>query len=294
MTDSMLLNQETNEPLAMTGSWHAPTRDTSAQAGTDSRQARVAADFGKAAGTYDSAARLQRQVGEQLLTRFSSQQEPGGAVMDLGCGTGYFLPALARRLAPSRLTAVDLSPQMLAHAREHRQVEAQFVEAPAESVPLADASQNRIFSSLMVQWCQDLPRVAREIRRLLVPGGEAVLSTLVDGTLSELRQAWKQADPGVEHVNRFLTPRELEQQLRQVFPEAGVEYQCIRLWYPQPLALLRELKTLGARHKDGSRRSATSPGRLKALNSAYNQWRDPKEGVPASYQVAYIRLTRPN
>ncbi|MDX1590286.1 MAG: malonyl-ACP O-methyltransferase BioC, partial [Oleiphilaceae bacterium] len=259
--------------------------------GSAKRQARVAADFGKAAGAYDSAARLQRQVGERLLEKMAPGQ--GGAVMDLGCGTGYFLPALARRLAPATLTAVDLSPQMLDYAREHRPVEASFIAASAESVPLPESSQRRIFSSLMVQWCQDLPAVAAEIHRLLAPGGEALLSTLVEGTLGELREAWHEADPGVAHVNDFLAPGELERQLRRVFPDARLDYECIRLWYPQPMALLKELKTLGARHKDNGRRSATSPGRLRALNRAYSRWRDPGQGVPASYQVAYIRLHKP-
>ena len=39
----------------------------------------------------------------------------GLEVLDLGCGTGYFAREMARRGA--RVTAVDLSPKMLAHAR---------------------------------------------------------------------------------------------------------------------------------------------------------------------------------
>ncbi|TVP57308.1 MAG: malonyl-[acyl-carrier protein] O-methyltransferase BioC [Halomonadaceae bacterium] len=262
----------------------------------DLRQARVAADFGRAAAGYDRAARLQQYVGQQLLGLFSpaSTSAPGvGQVLDLGCGTGYFLPLLAQQLAPVQLNAVDLSPAMLAYARDTRAVSAAFIPAPAEAVPLPSHSQDRVFSSLMLQWCPDLPRVAQEIRRLLAPGGEAVLSTLVDGTLGELKDAWSQIDPGVEHVNRFLPGTTLEQQLRSVFPGADVHYETVTLWYPDALALLRELKDLGARHKDGGRRSVTSPGRLRALNGAYEQYRQPERGLPASYQVAYLRVTRP-
>lgn len=260
------------------------------------RQARVAADFGRAATGYDSAARLQQQVGRQLLDLFSPSSvtaEAAGNVLDLGCGTGYFLPVLQQQFNPCQLTAVDLSPAMLAYARDSRPVTAVFIAAPAESVPLVTASYGRIFSSLMVQWCQDLPRVLGEMHRLLAPGGEAVVSTLVDGTLTELRDAWGVADPGVAHVNHFLPRAELEQQVRTVFADAEMNYETVTLWYPDALALLRELKTLGARHKDGGRQSATSPGRLRALSGAYNRYRVAEHGLPASYQVAYMRFHKP-
>jgi SAM-dependent methyltransferase len=42
--------------------------------------------------------------------------EPGMAVVDLGCGDGFFTAALARRATPGRVVALDIDPAMLEKA----------------------------------------------------------------------------------------------------------------------------------------------------------------------------------
>lgn len=256
----------------------------------ESRRARIARDFGRAAEHYDQAARLQRGVADAALARLAPHED--GHVLDLGCGTGYCLSGLQVRCQPRTLTAVDLSPAMIDYARSHRAVAAQWLVADAQSVPLPSGQVDRLFSSLMVQWCQDLPAVLREIHRLLAEDGEAVVTTLVEGTLGELRDAWEAVDPGVPHVNRFLSLAQLRDTVHGVFPEAQIETEHRVLAYPDVMALLRELKTLGATHKDGGRRSATSPGRLRALRSAYQRWQQDDGTVPATYEVAYLSLRK--
>ncbi|WP_077530603.1 methyltransferase domain-containing protein [Vreelandella utahensis] len=256
-----------------------------------SRQ-RVSDDFGAAAESYDAAARLQQRVALDLLARMNV---PGGGVgLDLGCGTGFSLPELERRLAPRELIAADLSPGMIDHARAQRGVDARWLVADAANVPLASGSLDWIQSSLMIQWCEDTGAVAREMARLLGSDGEAHLATLVDGTLTELESAWEEADPGRRHVNHFLTRAELETRLAEGFEGVTVDVEPLVLWYPDVMALLGELKTLGASYKDEQRhRGALGPGRLKAMRRAYDRHRDPQYGVPATWQVAFVRLTGP-
>lgn len=43
--------------------------------------------------------------------------KPGMAVVDLGCGDGYFTAAIARRIGPARVLGFDLDPAMLAQAQ---------------------------------------------------------------------------------------------------------------------------------------------------------------------------------
>ena len=253
---------------------------------------RISDDFGTAAGDYDSAARLQQRVGRQLLEWVGSTV--GGDGMDLGCGTGYFLPMLSRRLEPGRLVAADLSPGMIEYARSRRGIASEWLVADARNLPLGERSLDWVFSSLMIQWCTDTPAVAREIYRVLKPGGKAVLSTLVEGTLSELESAWSEADPGARHVNRFLPREELRAALAGPFPEASIQVESMVLWYPDVMGLLKELKTLGARYKDEyRRRSAMAPARLRALHSAYERFRRSGRGVPATWQVAFVGLSKP-
>lgn len=252
---------------------------------------RISDDFGAAARHYDSAARLQQQVGASLMQRLGPRT--GGRGMDLGCGTGYFLPMLEQRLAPAELLAADLSPGMIRYAREMRGIASSWLVADAERLPVADASLDWIFSSLMIQWCADTGAVAREAHRVLKPGGEAVFSTLVSGTLGELESAWAEADPGGHHVNRFLTSAELRSAFEGMDAEVSVDIEPMVLWYPDVMALLKELKSLGARYKhENRRRAAMAPARLRALGAAYERFREGDQGVPATWQVAHVRLVR--
>ncbi|WP_315982705.1 hypothetical protein [Aliamphritea spongicola] len=53
----------------------------------------VATSFSRAASSYDNYAKLQQQVGDQLLAMVPSGAEQQiRQVVDLGCGTGYFIP----------------------------------------------------------------------------------------------------------------------------------------------------------------------------------------------------------
>ncbi|WP_375177602.1 malonyl-ACP O-methyltransferase BioC [Marinobacter mobilis] len=253
-------------------------------------KATVARDFGVASSSYDEAARLQRHMGNRLL-ELLTEADAGKRVVDLGCGTGQFASALAERLPGCSLTAVDLSEAMIRHARLIRGLAVQWVVADAESLPFADGSADVIFSNLMIQWCADPRPVLRECSRILRPGGYLVCSTLLDGTLAELAEAWQVVDPGVAHVNRFEAYDVVEQRLRDVFPDGRLECESICLPYASPLALLGELKSLGAQYKGaGRRQTLTAPGRVRRLGDAY-----PRQGgqVVATYKAGYLVCRKP-
>jgi malonyl-CoA O-methyltransferase len=261
-------------------------------------KARVAADFGAAAATYDQAAQLQRAVLAQLLARLPGAGGKPRTLLDLGCGTGLALAPLVRHFPGSQLLALDLAEGMIRHARTGTGTGAgagtesgakAWLVGDAEALPLAAGSVDLVFSSLAIQWCQKPAILFAELARVLAPGGRLLMSTLVDGTLAELQNAWGAVDPGHRHVNQFLSPAELGTEVRRLFPQARIEVLPIQLRYPDLIALLRELKGLGARYKDDRQRpAATAPGRLRALERAYASDASADAGLPATYQVAVI------
>ena len=264
----------------------------------------VARDFGEAAVSYDDAARLQRHMGQALLLAPEGQFSASGVnqVLDLGCGTGQFSTALAERYPGSHLLSIDLSPAMVAYAQARDTGERKisvggnqnmaWLVADAEHLPLGDASVDRIFSNLMIQWCADPRPVLQECLRVLRPGGVLLCSSLVQGTLRELDAAWQLADPGKSHVNRFESAEVFAQQVAQVCPAARVVYETVALRYHSPLALLQELKALGAQFKGcDRRRTATAPGRVRTMCKYYP--RTPQGDVLGSYEAAYIICRKP-
>jgi malonyl-CoA O-methyltransferase len=133
----------------------------------------VRESFDRAAASYDQAAVLQRQVGDDLLREFAADPEPA-SILDAGCGTGHGLQILHRRWPTAEITAVDFAPAMLALARPDADL---CLAADIEALPCQDACFTTWWSNLTVQWCAVDP-VFREARRVLRPGGQLALSTL--------------------------------------------------------------------------------------------------------------------
>ena len=106
-------------------------------------------------------------------------------VVELGCGTAYFSAWLARRGAQP--VGVDPTPAQLETARRCQRelgIEFPLVEAPAQSVPLPDASFDLALSEYGASIWADPAEWLPEAARLLRPGGRLVF--LVNSPLSIL------------------------------------------------------------------------------------------------------------
>ncbi len=250
----------------------------------------IAQSFSRAASTYDQAAALQRQVGSNLLARLADGLAPRN-IIDLGCGTGYFSRALASRFQQPVL-GLDLAEGMLRHARQHSGEQRGWAVADAEALPIASASQDLIFSSLALQWCPQLQRALAEAWRVLRPGGCLAFNTLLDGSLDELRNAWRAVDDFV-HVNRFMPLAELHSLLAGAgFARWQCEVEQHVLYYPRLGELTHELKALGAHNLNPGRPDGlTGRERLRTLTRAYEQFRG-EQGLPATWQVAQIIMIK--
>lgn len=246
---------------------------------------RVAASFSRAAETYDHKADLQRLVGSRLLSLLPASLSPQRWV-DLGCGTGYFCQALARRYPCAQGIAVDIAEGMLRQTCS-RYPRHWAVAGDAEALPLSDGCADLLFSSLAVQWCTDIAGVLREGRRVLRSGGILAFSSLCAGTLRELRESWQQVDDFV-HVNRF---RHFDQ-YRTACAASGL--QVLELQQKTQTQYFADLRALGHSFRElgaynlNSGRSAGLAGRarIEALRSAYERFRQPP-GLPVSYQLVY-------
>lgn len=262
----------------------------------------VARSFSRAAPTYDAVAGLQRLVGQQLLDTLvlptgqgALGADQGAVIVDLGSGTGFFTRALAQSFQHSHIIGLDLAEGMLRYAVAHPEAApiSHWVCGDAECLPLASHSVDGIFSSLAIQWCDDLPALMGELARILKPGGQLWLSTLGPRTLHELKTAWQQVD-AYTHVNHF-QPAEA---VRSAMQAAGLVPKVTRqkdqvLYFERLGELTHALKALGAHNiNTGKPEGLTGRARLTAFKQAYETFRTPA-GLPASYDVLYFSASKP-
>jgi ubiquinone/menaquinone biosynthesis C-methylase UbiE len=95
-----------------------------------------------------------------------------GDTLEIGVGTGLNLALYPRDVA---LTAIDLTPEMLARARS-RAIDidrpVHLREADATSLPFPDASFDTVVSTLTLCTIADPSAAVREAWRVVRPGGE--------------------------------------------------------------------------------------------------------------------------
>lgn len=211
--------------------------------GIDKRQ--VERQFSRAANTYDDAARVQYLMSDRLLQLASTYlSETISSILDLGCGTGYSMEQLQKKIPGSKITGLDLSHNMLTRARD-RLPNALFIQADMEQFRPAQRF-DLVFSNASVQWC-DLESVLETARKSLNPGGLFVYSSFGPDTHLEIARAWDMAHPGRVHHIDFLN----ESDHLLALKEAGFEILNHRRQLMQPRfdstgAMLSSVKRTGA------------------------------------------------
>lgn len=260
---------------------------------------RVADSFSRAAATYDSVAQLQRDIGTKLLdflpSTFVAAEDSAqipSRLLDLGCGTGYFGARLQQQFPAAELFNLDLAHGMLQYARAERDLDAHWLCADAEALPLASQSLDLIFSSLAIQWCANSEKLFAEIARVLRPGGHFVVATLGPDTLHELRDAWAAAD-SYTHVNSFVPLSALLDSLAPSLAVSRQETEMRVLQYQHLRELTDELKNLGAHNMNsGQQAGLTGRQQVRSFKQAYEARRQDNGYLPATYQVYYLVLTK--
>jgi malonyl-CoA O-methyltransferase len=251
----------------------------------------IANSFSKAALQYDQFAQLQRDIGFQLLTSVSS--EKANNILDLGCGTGYFSEKLCEIYPHCQLTCFDLSEAMLAQVDKKQIPQACCLQGDIDNLPFAENSFDLIFSNLVMQWSADLPGCLQQLKKCLKQGGKLYFSTLLDGSLFELTQAWKAVDKH-PHTNSFARLETIEKQLQECgFSNLVIKTETRILHYDNVLEVMRALKGVGANHVHGQQGSVIKGRKLLSLlEQGYAPFANEQGQLNLTYQVCYIEIEK--
>ena len=109
---------------------------------------------------------------------------PGEIVLDLGCGAGLDLYFYAKAVGDAgNLYGLDISQAMLDKARTNLESvgvqNVEFLNAPADVIPLPDASVDFVTANGIYNLSPDKDAVMDEVFRVLKPGGRTVFAEIV-------------------------------------------------------------------------------------------------------------------
>lgn len=260
-------------------------------------RARLQAAFSRGAAVYDARGVAQARVRDRVAALFERHAPEARRILDVGAGTGALAARLMERRPGLRVTLADLAPGMCEAARD-AVAGAAVVRADAEVLPFAAGSFDAVVSSSAFQWLTALGPALAEARRALAPGGALVLALFAEGTLPELREAWRAvAGPGGEaRMHRFFSRDEVAAAL----PPAGLEplaidEESIVERHPDARAVLRALRAIGAGNAVPREGSGGLGGRRQILDllERYDRAHAGPGGVPATYHVVYAVARRP-
>lgn len=102
-------------------------------------------------------------------------------VLDVGCGTGLLTTRLVGALDARLVVGCDLSAAMLGQAAGRSRA-ARWVQADAMHVPVRDGSVDAALSTESFHWIPNQGQAARELHRVLRPGGRLVIGMVTPRT----------------------------------------------------------------------------------------------------------------
>jgi len=159
-------------------------RPTGTSVGT-ARATAVAAEFDEKAGRYETD-RLAPWYMAQASLVLSHLGPVQGPVLDVGCGTGWFIRSFLKETPGARAIGVDLSPAMVAEARRRAGSEkltgAEFVAADWEAPGTEDrirrllpAGAGAVVCISSFHYFRDPTAALRTMVRVMAAGGQLLL-----------------------------------------------------------------------------------------------------------------------
>jgi NADH dehydrogenase [ubiquinone] 1 alpha subcomplex assembly factor 5 len=251
----------------------------------------------RAAATLPGADFLVAEAGARLAERLDEIRRDFPAALVLGGHRGRLAAAFQDHPRVGSLVVADPAPAMLEGCP------APAVVADEEALPFGPDRFDLVLSAQLLHWVNDLPGTLAQLRYCLKPDG-LLLACLPGGeTLAELRSALLDAEVELEggagpRVSPFLDVREAGSLLQRAgFALPVADLDRVRVSYPDPLGLLRDLRAMGETSALVERRRTLRRGTLARALALYAE-RHPEAGgtgrVAATFELVFLTGWKPD
>jgi SAM-dependent methyltransferase len=229
------------------------------------------------------------RVAEDFADRLAAVLRRFDVAVDLGTPSKAVRAALAGHRAIGTMIAVD-------PAWDDARETTPGLITDLEALPFASGALDLVVSAFALETLNDLPGTLIQIRRALKPDGLLLAALLGGDTLAELRESFAIAESettgGVSpRVVPFADVRDMGALLQRAgfaLPVTDVDRVVVR--YPTPLALMHDLRRMGAANPLAERRRAPlRRATLMRMMEVYaDRFRDPDGRIRASFDIVWL------
>ncbi len=229
------------------------------------------------------------RVADELGDRIGAVLRKFARAVDLGTPTEAVRNALRASGKVETIVAAEWAAQGLAPTTLR-------VVSDEEVLPFGDGSLDLVVSALALQFVNDLPGTLIQIRRALKPDGFLLAALIGGDSLTELREAFAQAESEVEggvspRVSPFADVRETGALLQRAgFALPVVDSDRLTVRYPSVLALMHDLRRMGATNILAERRrTPLRRATLRRMTDIYAaKFADADGRLRATFEVVWL------
>ena len=250
--------------------------------------------FGRAALVYDAVSLVQAKARLQLMSLIPESPQPN-SILELGCGTGALSSELSTKFNRAKVSALDISKEMIAVAREkHRGREIEWIVEDVFSYS-PHTPFDLVVSNASLQWFSPYEHFAEKLKSALSKDSLFVCSFMTEQTLIELRNLRRELFPHNAPMRELPGLSEVSSTFQNAgFSVVHSSEEVFLTSHENAKCFFLSLHDMGV--NSGSLSKGVRPLRrneLKLLMDEYqSRYSNKESAVPATYSVGYLAVKK--
>lgn len=213
-------------------------------------KASASSHFETSLSTYSDNAGVQSEVVKTIVSLLKThgidtQLKEGPRIIEIGSGSGLLSREIGRLSKGAKITFLDFASPFPPDLPEGNSYFHRKCDAEVDISNFEKSSVDFIFSSSTIQWFNSPEKFLLECRKILKPGGLAVISTFVEGNLREISELTGLALP-------MLSSEEWHDMVSRHFTILAQENFEHIMVFDYPIEVLRHLKNTGVNSLGGT------------------------------------------